>query len=201
MATLIKRTTLCVVLLLLSAVARTQETQGPTEQVRESIDGVIAAVSDASLDAEAKRAKIWSHIESRFDFNGMSRRALAKYWKQATAPEQTRFVELFSKMLGNIYIGQIEAYSGEEVKYVKERIKKDKYAQIDTAIVTNTTEIPVQYRMHLKDSGEWLVYDVVVEGVSLVRNYRNSLQATARKAGFDGLLAELEAKAREPVAN
>jgi phospholipid transport system substrate-binding protein len=167
----------------------------PTESVRTSVEAIIGILKDTGLDKPAKRDKIRGVIAERFDFRAMSQRTLATNWRKASKEEQQQFVELFAELIQNTYIGRVEAYTNEEVKYPGEKITDDR-AVVDTLIVTSSKEIPVTYRLYLKGD-RWLVYDVNIEGVSLISNFRNSYQEIVKKDGFSGLLAKMEEKVRE----
>lgn len=166
-----------------------------TESVRMSVDTIIGILKDAGLDKPAKRDKIRVVIAERFDFRAMSQRTLATNWKKASKEEQQHFIGLFAELIQNTYIGRVEAYTNETVKYSAEKITDDR-AVVDTLILTSSAEIPVSYKLYLKD-GRWLVYDVNIEGVSLISNYRTSYQEIVMKEGFSGLLAKMEEKVRE----
>ena len=166
-----------------------------TDSVRMSVDSIIGILKDAGLDQSAKREKIRVVIAERFDFRAMSQRTLATNWRKASKEEQQQFVELFTKLIQNTYIGRVEAYTNEEVQYPGEKITKDR-AVVDTLIVTSSKEIPVTYKLYLKDD-RWLVYDVYIEGVSLISNYRNSYQEIVKRDGFAGLLSQMEEKVKE----
>ena len=170
-------------------------TDNATESVRMSVDSIIGILKDAGLDKPAKREKIRVVIAERFDFRAMSQRTLATNWRKASKEEQQQFVELFSQLIQNTYIGRVEAYTNEEVKYPGEKITKDR-AVVDTLIITSSAEIPVTYKLYLKDD-RWLVYDVNIEGVSLISNYRNSYQEIVKRDGFAGLLSQMEEKVKE----
>jgi phospholipid transport system substrate-binding protein len=166
-----------------------------TESVRTSVDAILGILKDAGLDKPAKRDKIRGVIAERFDFRAMSQRTLATNWRKASKEEQQQFIELFSELIQNTYIGRVEAYTNEEVKYPGEKVTDDR-AVVDTLIVTSSKEIPVTYRLYLKGD-RWLVYDVNIEGVSLISNYRNSYQEIVKREGFTGLLAKMEEKVKE----
>ena len=166
-----------------------------TDSVRMSVESIIGILKDTGLDKSAKREKIRVVIAERFDFRAMSQRTLATNWRKASKEDQQQFVELFAKLIQNTYIGRVEAYTNEEVKYPGEKITKDR-AVVDTLIVTSSKEIPVTYKLYLKD-GRWLVYDVYIEGVSLISNYRNSYQEIVKRDGFAGLLSQMEEKVKE----
>jgi phospholipid transport system substrate-binding protein len=166
-----------------------------TESVRTSVDAIIGILKDSSMDKPAKRDKIRGVIAERFDFRVMSQSTLATNWKKASQEEQQRFVTLFAELIQNTYIGRVEAYTNETVKYPGEKISNNR-AVVDTLIVTANAEIPVTYKLYLKDE-RWLVYDVNIEGVSLISNYRNSYQEIVKKEGFSGLLVKMEEKVKE----
>ena len=166
-----------------------------TDSVRMSVEAIIGILKDAGLDKPAKREKIRGVIAGRFDFRAMSQRTLATNWRKASKEEQQQFVELFAELIQNTYIGRVEAYTNEEVKYPGEKITNNR-AVVDTLIVTSSAEIPVTYKLYLNDD-RWLVYDVNIEGVSLISNYRNSYQEIVKREGFAGLLAKMEEKVKE----
>lgn len=166
-----------------------------TDSLRMSVESIIGILKDTGLDQPAKREKIRVVIAERFDFRAMSQRTLATNWRKASKEEQQQFVELFAKLIQNTYISRVEAYTNEEVKYASDKVTKNR-AVVDTLIVTSSAEIPVTYKLYLKDD-RWLVYDVNIEGVSLISNYRNSYHEIVKRDGFSGLLAQMEQKVRE----
>jgi phospholipid transport system substrate-binding protein len=181
-------------LILLLASADALATPSPTEQLKTTIDPILGVLEDPALDAERKREKIRGIIGERFDFRAMSQRTLAQNWKSATKAQQERFVQAFRRLLEDTYLAVVEEYSGEKIQYVGEKIRKEKYAQVDTLIVrSGAPNIPVDYKSYLKGE-RWLVYDVVIEGVSMISNYRTSYQQIAKTEGIDGLIAKLEQK-------
>ena len=167
----------------------------PTESVRMSVDSILGILKDTGLDKPAKREKIRVVIAERFDFRAMSQRTLATNWRKASKEEQQQFVELFSQLIQNTYIGRVEAYTDEGVTYPGEKVTNNR-AVVDTLIITSSAEIPVTYKLYLKDD-RWLVYDVNIEGVSLISNYRNSYQEIVKRDGFAGLLSQMEEKVKE----
>jgi phospholipid transport system substrate-binding protein len=167
------------------------------EQLSASIDAIVAVLKDESLKGEEKttqrREALREKIYERFDFEKMSQFSLGRHWRGRTAEERRTFMNLFSRLLENTYVGKIESYTDEQVTYVKEQVRDDK-AQIDTKIITDTIEIPIDYRMYRTDDGQWLVYDLVVEGVSLVANYRSQFTQMLDSGTFESLILELEKK-------
>jgi phospholipid transport system substrate-binding protein len=176
----------------------------PTDQLRGRVDRVLTILEDPALKQEARaadrRAAIRAIANEIFDFRELSQRTLARHWQGRTAAERDEFVELFTDLLERSYIGKIETYSGgERVQYVAETLDGDQ-ATVRTKIVTRTaTEIPIDYRMH-RTGERWLVYDVTIEGVSLVANYRTQFNRIIQQSSFKGLITKLAAKKDEAVA-
>ena len=131
----------------------------------------------------------------RFDFNEMSKRVLGKTWRTLSAEDKAAFVELFTDLLQYAYIGKIEDYAGQTVEYKQQRIK-DNRAEVKTELIDKDKSIPVSYIMLLKGD-QWMIYDVVVEGVSLVRNYMEQFREILRKEEYSGLVKQIEDKIKE----
>jgi phospholipid transport system substrate-binding protein len=167
----------------------------PRAEVRATVDQVIETLKDETLGDAARREKLTSIIRPRFDLRTMSQWVLGVNWRRATETQKRRFIDLFSELLESTYVSKIENYTDERVVYGEERIE-DERAVVETRIVTQSTEIPIIYRMIRKD-GEWKVYDVVIENVSLVRNYRSTYDQIAREQGIDRLLERMEKKLAE----
>ena len=171
-----------------------------TDQLRHSIDGIIDILKDPALKApakrEARRDKIRVRIQERFSFEDMAKRSLGKHWKKINDAEKKEFVKLFGTLIENSYIGKLEAYTNEVVRYGEE-INKKRVIEVRTKIITTKgTEIPINYRL-LSRNGQWMVYDVIIEGVSLVRNYRTQFGQVLRSSPFEDLIAQLNTKITE----
>jgi phospholipid transport system substrate-binding protein len=162
----------------------------PTEQIKQSVDKIITILEDETLGREQRWEDISAIINDRFDFRSMSQSVLATNWQRATPEERERFVEFFSQYLEETYRTKIEAYSNQEVVYLKETIN-GKRAVVETVIKTEAIEIPINYKLKNND-GEWFSYDVVIEGVSLVNNYRSTFAAIVKNDGMDGLLNDIQ---------
>ncbi len=165
---------------------------GPMEKIKHTVAEVMTILKNPDLDQETKRGKLSTTIRSAFNFRSMSQRILARNWKKASPQERDQFIELLSELLERNYIGNIEGYTNEKVEFIKESFKK-KNAKIDTLILTKSKEIPVSYRMILNNE-EWKVYDIVIESVSFVNNYRNSYGQIIKRKGIAGLLTKMEEK-------
>ena len=166
----------------------------PTTVVKKAVDEVLSVFSDTSLSPDERRValrkKINKVVKENFEFRTISKSVLATNWRKATGHEQDRFVDYFTQTLENTYLTAIESYNGEEVKYVGEKIKADR-AVVDTLIVGENNDILISYKLK-QTSGHWFVYDVVIENVSMVSNYRNMYAAIIQSSGVNGLLFKLK---------
>lgn len=181
----------CTLLLLSLSVQAAATPQG---QVKKMVDSVFA-VLNSDLDLSAKKQKISGMVQKYLGIDSLSQRTLGIYWRRATPKELDRFKALYVQILEQTYLNRVDDYSGGRVDYLQERVQGDK-AILDTKFVSDKTEIPVQYKMVLKN-GDWEIYDVLIEGVSLVRSYRSSYNEILRKEGFAGLFKRMEEKLAE----
>src|SRR5262245_12272008 len=174
----------------------------PTDQLKQRVDEVIKVLEDPALTGKPaeRRAAVRKIAEDIFDYPDTARRALGQHWNARTPQEREEFVRLFADLLDRAYIGKIELYQGEKVRYVNETLEGDE-ATVKTRIVTKQgSEVPVDYRMRLKD-GRWLVYDVVIEGVSLIANYRTQFNKVVQTESYQALVQKLRAKDATPAAS
>ncbi|MEQ8494422.1 MAG: ABC transporter substrate-binding protein [Microcella pacifica] len=174
------------------ASAEVSTAKTPTAAVKEAIGEVLTILKNESYDREERWTEIGKIIDARFDFRSMSQSVLASNWQEATPEEKRQFVEFFSQYLEDTYRNKIESYTNQSVEYLGEHIRKDR-ATVDTAIITDANRIPVTYRLK-NNEGEWFAYDVIIEGVSLVNNYRNTFNAIIKAEGMNGLLIDLESR-------
>ncbi|MDA0738550.1 MAG: ABC transporter substrate-binding protein [Nitrospirae bacterium] len=167
-----------------------------TEAVKGTIDQVLVVLGDDQLKkperSDDRVAAIEKVIGQRFDYEEMGKRTLGLEWKDLDAGQQKEFVGLFQKFLSKTYAGNVDGYSGEQVEYLKERRKGD-FAEVQTKVITKKLEVPLDYRL-LKNSSTWRVYDVVIDGVSLVKNFRGQFGRIMKAKGFSGLLDKLRSK-------
>lgn len=173
---------------------------GPaTEAVKTTIDEVIRILTDKELKkperADERRRQLEKVIGARFDYDEMAKRSLGAHWSKRSEKERKEFVEAFKTFLSNSYADRILGYSGEQVQYLNERLEEDS-AEVRTKMVSTKTEIPLNYRL-LNKGGEWRVYDVVVDGISLVSNYRGQFNRIIRSSSFEDLVEKLRKKPEE----
>ncbi len=172
----------------------------PSEVVRKGIHGVLEILGQPELKAPEKKAerrnRMRKIIHQYFDFEEMSRRSLARAWRKRTPEERAEFIELFSYFMERNYATTLESYTNEKVVLGKESIDEE-FAKVNTVIITtDKKEVDIVYRLH-KMGGEWRVYDVVVEGVSLVKNYRDQFRSIIRRSSYANLVKILRAKRDE----
>ena len=171
----------------------------PTDQVRSTIDEVLKILNNPNLASQAareeRRSRLRQVIYRRFDFAEMARRSLGPTWRRISPAEQEEFVRLFTELLEESYVNNIESYHGEKILYGRE-IQEQEYAEVNTKLVTKRgEEIAVNYKLHKVD-GDWMVYDVVIENISMVNNYRAQFTRLLAKSSFAELLDRIREKLR-----
>ena len=167
--------------------------ESPTEVVRATLDEVFRILEDPALKDPAKllarRRLLEDVIAARFDYAEMSKRALAAHWTPLTNDQRSEFVELFKDFLSDRYAGKIESYAGERVEYLGQRLE-GRYAEVRTKLVSSKTELPMDYRL-INKADRWYAYDIIADGVSLVKNYRSQFEKIIRADSYDELVTRL----------
>jgi phospholipid transport system substrate-binding protein len=171
--------------------------ESPTDQVKATIDQVITVLSDPKLrgvNRRAERQKLLRElIHARFDFQEMAKRSLGAQWRRRTPDEQRQFVILFRDLLEKAYLGRIESYGNERFVYINEKIDEP-YAEVASAIGTNTNEeFSIRYRL-LRAGEQWKIYDVIVEDISLVNNYRAQFNRILSQSPYEELIRRMKSK-------
>jgi phospholipid transport system substrate-binding protein len=169
----------------------------PTDTVKATVDKVISVLKDPALKAPSKekdrRAKIRAAVFEVFDFGEMAKRSLGPYWRERTDKQKKEFTDLFADLLERSYINKIENYSDEKVSYDAEKMDGDSASVKSRFITKRREEIPVEYRL-LQENGKWDVYDVVIENVSLVNNYRVQFRKIISSSSYDDLVKKMKNK-------
>jgi phospholipid transport system substrate-binding protein len=183
-----------VLLLLVLGIALPGWAGEPTDEIKQTTDKILSILTNPPLKASSKTAEreklIRQAIDERFAWEEMARRSLARYWDQRTDGEKKEFVRLYSDLLERTYMDKVEGYSGEKVTYEGESIDNG-YAVVKVKIVTKrNTDIRVHYRLKRVEN-KWLVYDVSIEGVSLVNNYRTQFNSIILKSSYENLVKRL----------
>jgi phospholipid transport system substrate-binding protein len=165
----------------------------PTETVKEYTDAVVKVLEDASLKAADRRTAVRKLATEAFDVQETARRALGPHWQQRSPAEREEFVTLFADLLERTYIAKIDLYGGERLKFTDEKIDGDSASVRGKVTTKQGTEVPVEARMHKKGE-RWLIYDVNIEGISLVGNYRAQFDRIIRTSSYGDLVKRLRNK-------
>jgi len=172
----------------------------PGQQLRRSVDEVIKLLSMPALgDLRGKwerHNRIFKLIENTFDFTEMARRALGTYYEQIAEHERAEFDLAFSMLVENTYIKDIERYEGKEIEIVGEKPVGDKYYRVITEVSASRRPVAIIYYLH-NVRGQWLVYDVNVDGVSLVNRYRDQFRQAVKSRQFRGLMSMLNERLKK----
>jgi phospholipid transport system substrate-binding protein len=192
--------------LLLAGSATPSRAGEPQDKVRQTVDAVLALLGDEALKApertQERRTKIRQAVLQRFGFEEMSRRSLAVHWQKLSPQERQEFVQLFTDLLERSYIDKIDGYRGnpQNIRYTKETIDKDGYASVHSEIVNQRDmNVDVEYRL-LQRNGNWEVYDIVIEGVSLVNNYRTQFNKIIQESSYANLIKQMKLKLEQEKA-
>jgi phospholipid transport system substrate-binding protein len=172
----------------------------PSDQLKAKIDRVLKVLDDPELKKDGRsrerRAAVRKIANEIFDFGETARRSLARHWQGRTPAERDEFVQLFSDLLERSYISKVELYGGEKIQYLGDAVEGEQ-AKVQTKLVTKSgSEIPIEYRMHRKGD-RWLVYDVIIEGVSLVANYRTQFNKIIQTDSYQALIKKMKNKQEE----
>jgi phospholipid transport system substrate-binding protein len=172
----------------------------PSEQLKSQVDRVLKTLEDPELKKESKarerRTAVRKIAEEIFDFSETAKRSLGRHWAVRTPAEREEFVRVFSDLLERSYLTKIEAYGGEKIQYLSDSIEGDT-ATVKTKILgKGAAELPIDYKM-LRRGERWLVYDVSIEGVSLVSNYRTQFNKIIQTSSFQELVKKLKTKQDE----
>ncbi|NKB81013.1 MAG: ABC transporter substrate-binding protein [Nitrospirales bacterium] len=167
-----------------------------TEALKQTIDKVLVVLANETFkspdQAQARIIALEEAIAERFDYQEMGKRTLSHHWKKLSDEQRQEFIELFRHYLSHTYAGNIDGYAGEQVEYLKERRKGD-FAEVQTKVTSPNLQIPLDYRL-LKKTRQWRVYDVIIDGISLVKNFRGQFNRIIQSSSYEGLLSKLREK-------
>ena len=172
----------------------------PTDQVKSGTDQVLKIIQDPALKGADKtpvrRQQLRTVVDQVFDWQETGKRALGRHWQPLTPEQRQQFSSLFADLVERSYVGKIELYSGEKIIYAGDTIEGDQ-ATVKTKLITKSqTQIPIDYRMQ-KEGDRWRVYDVLIEGVSLVGNYRTQFNKIIQSSSYDELIKKMKTKQDE----
>ena len=171
--------------------------ESPTVEVKSTVDQVIQILTDPQFRGESKkqerRKRLRDAIFVRFDFQEMAQRSLGAHWQRRTPEEQTQFIKVFSDLLEQTYVDKIESYNNEKFIYANERIDGS-YAEVSSRMRTSKgEEFTINYKLH-RVGEDWRVYDLVIENVSLINNYRSQFNRILTGSTYDELISRIKAK-------
>ncbi len=189
---------ICAVLSVLFFASTPLFAAGPLESVQTTTQQVMEILSAEVFNDEEQRPRLIEEVskivKKRFDWEAIARGSLSIHWRDLSRTQQEEFTELFGDLMERTYLGYLDDYSGEEaITYVSEEVEATRARIIGKFITKKKQEIPVEYRMWKKD-GEWLITDVLVEGVSLVRNYRVQFNEIMTKSSYEELIKRIKEK-------
>ena len=166
----------------------------PMAVVQQTVNDALGVLRNKQVPAEQRRDQLKQIIAKSFDFTEMSRSALGYHWKQITPDQQQEFTTVFTTFIEDSYLAKINDYSGQQVQFVRQTKDGAQYAQVETNIVQPGKDpIAVNYRL-LSQNGQWKVYDVTVEAISIIANYRNQFNRVMNNQGYPKLIADLKSK-------
>ena len=179
----------------------------PLDKIRKTVEEVLSVLGDETLQAperrELRRGKLRQAVQQRFGLEEMARRALGRHWRDLSADQRQEFVALFSDLLERSYVGRIEGTgAGSQVAYARETIADDGFASVLTVITNRLgSQVEVEYRLLRRDgTTPWEVYEIVIEGVSLINNYRTQFNNIIHRTSYDGLVKQLRLKQEQEEA-
>jgi len=170
----------------------------PADEIKRTVDEVVRIVADKDMKKNdtKRRQALKKSISNIFDYAEMAKRSMGKHWNVRTPAEKKNFIDLFASLLENSYAGKIESYNNEKIIYIRDIVDGD-YAEVKSKVVTaNRDEFTLDYRL-FKQNNKWMVYDVIIEGVSLVANYRSQFNKIINANGYDKLVDKLQSKNEE----
>ena len=175
----------------------------PTDQLRTALEEVIRILDDPSLKPKAKekerQARVRAAVSGLFDFPEIARRVLGRHWRPLSESEREEFVSLFRAFIEHIYLPKIALYQGERVRFLSEAVDGN-FAEVRSVLITRQgQEIPITYRLGQRH-GHWLLFDILVEGVSLTSNYRSQFNEIIQRASYQELVRRIERKLAESTS-
>jgi phospholipid transport system substrate-binding protein len=181
-------------LLILTIVPLPVRAELPRETIQTQVNRVLDVLKNPSDAKAVKEKKILSIVDEFFDYSELSKRTLANHWKAFTPEQQKEFTTLFGKLLANVYMDKVMQYTNEKVVFGKETKLSENTVEVQSEILTQGKSVPLNYRMISQGKGEWKVYDVVIEGISLVMNYRSQFREILSSKPPEHLLKTLREK-------
>jgi phospholipid transport system substrate-binding protein len=168
----------------------------PNSMVKSTVGQVLGVLQDKSLPQDARQRKVLDIVTDRFDFADMARSSLGYNWKSLSPAQQNQFVPLFTAFMDDAYLNKVNAYSGQQVQYLGQTAAEGDTAEVRTLVLpTNSSDQPIRINYLVKQvGGDWKVYDVTIDDISITANYRNQFNRMINERGFDGLMSAMREK-------
>jgi phospholipid transport system substrate-binding protein len=196
--------TLTMALLVTSAVsvAHTATEGDPMTLVKNTVNHAVDMLKDHQTPTNLRRRKLLQLVAVHFDFADMARSSLGSHWRQITPAQREQFVPLYTSFMEDVYLNKLEGYSGQKIEFLNQSSDGPGYSQVSTRAVQPNGGQPIRVNYRLKQKGgEWKVYDVTVEGISITANYRNQFNRVINNEGFDSLMRKMRSKQQELAAS
>jgi len=166
----------------------------PMSVTQQTVNQALAVLRNKQVTLADKQQQLRHIVEATFDFTEMSRSALGYHWKEISTDRQQEFSSVFTTFVEDSYLAKINSYSGQQVQFIKVTSDGPDYAQVNTNIVEQDQE-PIRVNYHLiSESGQWKIYDVDVDSISIIANYRNQFNRVMNNRGYDTLIKDLKSK-------
>lgn len=194
---------LAVVASIPSAASPTREAAptDPMAMVKSTVSKVLDVLKDHQMSREDRRRKLIDLVAGHFDFTDMARLTLGRHWRDLSSDQRKEFVPLFTSFMEDVYLNKLESYSGQKIEFVNE-ISDGATEVVTKVLQPNNEGQPVQINYQLKrQGGEWKVYDVTVDDISITANYRNQFNRVINGQGFDALMNQMRHKQQELLAS
>ncbi len=176
--------------------AMAADSSSPKTLIKTMIDSVLTALNTKGIDKYTKRVRVRESVRQRFDFVEMSKRVIGPKWRELSDADKKLFTDLFMQLLEESYSNKIDTYAGDESVIIGNEIIQGNLAKVDTTIKSKNNDIPVNYKLYNNDK-DWMVYDVIIEEVSLISTYRNTYAQILQKDGFNVLISQMKQKIEE----
>jgi len=204
MLTLVLGVALTMALLVTGAVsvAHTATKGAPMALVKNTVNQAVDVLKNHQTPMDMRRRKLLQLVAGHFDFADMARSSLGPHWRQLTPAQRQQFVPLYTAFMEDVYLNKLEGYSGQKIEFLNQSSDGPGYSQVSTRTVQPNGGQPIRIDYRLKqEGGDWKVYDVTVDGISITANYRNQFNRVINNEGFDSLMSKMRSKQQELAAS
>ena len=188
--------------LTMASVALGAATNGPLGMVQNTVTQAVEVLKDRHLPAAERRDRLLQVVSPHFDFADMARSSLGAHWKELSPPQQEQFVQTFTAFMEDAYLNQLDSYSGETIEFVGQTMNAADDAEVSTRVIETNHQDPITLDYRVKRAGgNWKVYDVVIDSISITANYRNQFNRVINDRGYNALMNEMRIKQKQLIAS